>query len=78
MEKKQNRRLDRIVRVDINNSNGDLLGRWKARVGEKNIGKRIILVLKELFGLSTNDLREEENKEFNKELELQKGLANIK
>jgi len=67
-----NRRVDRVVRVDVNDYSGTLLERWKTSVSNKGLGKKIIINLKELFGITNKDLQDEENREILEEIELQK------
>jgi hypothetical protein len=74
MSEKQNRAIDRIVRLDVNNFDGSLSERWKAPVSDKSIGVKMIERILSLFGIELSEVRRQENKEMDEEKRLQREL----
>lgn len=60
--KDQNNHVDRLVKVDVSDSKGNILERWKSPASDRKVGRRIIIRLKEIFGIRTSEIQEEENK----------------
>ena len=74
---KSNTQTDRIVRLDVNDYEGNLLERWKAKVTDRKIGRIIILRLKEIFNFNDREIFNQEKEELNEELKLQRELNKV-
>ena len=74
MSEKQNKSIDRVVRLDVFNYDGVYTERWKAPVSDKSVGLKMIERILSLFGIELKDIRNRENKELEEEKRLQREL----
>jgi hypothetical protein len=73
-----NKPVDRIVRLDVHDSDNKLLERWKCRVSNRNIGMIILLRVKDLFDFSMSDLEEKTKSDLDEEKKMQEKLIKHK
>ena len=71
---KNNRAIDRFVKLDVYDFDYNNIEKWKANVLQKGVGFQMIFRIMEHFNINLVELREKQEQVFKEELKFQENL----